>query len=445
MGKAKKVILIILTILVIIVMFITGIIVFNLKKNKENYEEDNYYHSEEELEIGEKENRKIIEVNNRNRYYTVKNILNTYITYIQQINGIIGFQKYEGDEEVIQEGIDQLYSILDDEYIDKMNINKEKIKNIYKNYSNYDLRLEKMYSYEVSERTTIYLVYANINNEEVKMLIKTDAVNMAFSIYLDDYINANAYSEEMDVNNIKINDNQIEKNSYNVYRYINISDEYMVKQYMDSFKSEIINRTEYTYNNLLESDYKEKRFGSIDKFKEYVNNNKENIENIEISKYQIEDYEDYKEYICIDQYENYYIFKEKAIMNYTFVIDTYTIPTDKFKETYNSVSDERKVQMNIDKFFQMINRHDYKTAYNCLAESFKNNYFKTEQDFENYAKNKFFEYNSIEFKGGSETGNNTYICKIQLSDITGQNTDKKDINIIMRIGNDLEFEIALEM
>ena len=43
--------------------------------------------------------------------------------------------------------------------------------------------------------------------------------------------------------------------------------------------------------------------------------------------------------------------------------------------------------MNVDKFFQMINRKDYKTSYKCLADSYKNNYFKTENDFANFVKN----------------------------------------------------------
>ena len=38
--------------------------------------------------------------------------------------------------------------------------------------------------------------------------------------------------------------------------------------------------------------------------------------------------------------------------------------------------------MNIDKFFQMINRQDYDAAYNCLAQSYRNNYFTTEEEFE---------------------------------------------------------------
>lgn len=34
----------------------------------------------------------------------------------------------------------------------------------------------------------------------------------------------------------------------------------------------------------------------------------------------------------------------------------------------------------------MINRKDYKTSYKCLADSYKNNYFKTEADFANFVK-----------------------------------------------------------
>ena len=82
---------------------------------------------------------------------------------------------------------------------------------------------------------------------------------------------------------------------------------------------------------------------------------------------------------CKRIWNNYYIIKEKAIMNYTIGFDTYTILTEKFKETYDKSGDEYKCQMNINKFFQMINRKDYKTSYKCLADSYKNNYFKKNQ------------------------------------------------------------------
>ena len=132
-------------------------------------------------------------------------------------------------------------------------------------------------------------------------------------------------------------------------------------------------------------------------------------------------------------------------MNYTLKLDTYTIATDKFKETYASAVDEKKVQMNIDKFFQMINRHDYKTAYSCLAESFKNNYFNTEEEFEEYAKDRFYAYSSMEFKSYEKTGSDIYVFKVELKDLLEENSESREINIIMQLQDDLDFRMSFDM
>ena len=132
-------------------------------------------------------------------------------------------------------------------------------------------------------------------------------------------------------------------------------------------------------------------------------------------------------------------------MNYKVKLDTYTIPTDKFKETYNTAEDYKKVQMNIDKFFQMINRQDYKTAYNCLAQSYKNNYFSTRDDFEKFVKNNFYTYNKVSYEKYEQKGNKLYIFSIKLEDITGENAEKKDVKIIMQLNDDLDFEMSFGM
>lgn len=56
------------------------------------------------------------------------------------------------------------------------------------------------------------------------------------------------------------------------------------------------------------------------------------------------------QYICVDQTGKYLIFKEKSIMDYEIILDTYTIDLPEFVEQYNSSSEDKKVQFNIQKF-----------------------------------------------------------------------------------------------
>ena len=101
--------------------------------------------------------------------------------------------------------------------------------------------------------------------------------------------------------------------------------------------------------------------------------------------------------------------------------------------------------MNIDKFFQMINRKDYKTSYKCLADSYKNNYFKTETDFANFVKSNFYEYNKMTFKKAEQKGNRLYSFEVELTDLTGNNSETKKVNVIMQLNDNYDFVMSFSM
>ncbi len=150
-------------------------------------------------------------------------------------------------------------------------------------------------------------------------------------------------------------------------------------------------------------------------------------------------YEGKTEYICLDQYGNYYIFTENAIMDYTVILDTYTIDLPEFTEKYDNGTEQQKVALNIDKFMQSINAKDYKYAYGCLADSFKNNYFKTQEEFENYARENFYESNTVGYNEFNTQGD-VYTYSVILTD---KNTgEQKTKTFIMRLGEGTNFEMS---
>ena len=129
-------------------------------------------------------------------------------------------------------------------------------------------------------------------------------------------------------------------------------------------------------------------------------------------------------------------------MNYEVLLDNYTITTNKFKETYSEANNEKKVQMNVDKFIQMINRHDYKTSYNCISSGFKKNYLDTQEKFEEYMKNVFFEYNKFEFRNIEQKGSNLYTVTLNITDLTEESSEARNVTIIMQLNDDLDFEMS---
>ena len=115
-------------------------------------------------------------------------------------------------------------------------------------------------------------------------------------------------------------------------------------------------------------------------------------------KYKIKEFTTYKEYLCIDNYGNYYIFKETTPMEYTVLLDQYTINDKIFTDEYNKKEDNIKAQMNLNKFEQMLNRQDFTSAYNVLNKDFKAKYFETEDKFKQYVLDNWFKYNKFDYE-----------------------------------------------
>ena len=193
--------------------------------------------------------------------------------------------------------------------------------------------------------------------------------------------------------------------------------------------------------NLLDDEYKEKKFGNIDGFKNYIELNKETFLNMEIQKYARYYYDGYTQYVALDNFGNYYIFNETSTMNYKILLDTYTINQPEFIEKYDSASDVEKAGYNIDKFITAINTKDYNYAYNHLAQSFKQNNFTTLESFINYVQNNFYSKNNYEIKNGTKEGD-YYVYTVNITDAEQDTSKLVQKNFIVNIKDNREFELS---
>ena len=132
----------------------------------------------------------------------------------------------------------------------------------------------------------------------------------------------------------------------------------------------------------------------------------------------------------------------KGIIEYEDIIEKYTIDLPQFLEKYEEGNEQVKVGMNIEKFISAINAKDYRYAYNCLADSFKNNYYQTQESFEDYVKNNFFENNKIEYIQFSKEGNN-YVYDIKILNTQGE--EEKQATIIMQLQEGTEFVMSFSI
>ena len=231
-----------------------------------------------------------------------------------------------------------------------------------------------------------------------------------------------------------------QKNKYNCNEFsiINMDTEGLLQIYFNNFKIAILEDTEVAFN-MLDKEYREKRFGNLESFRKYITSNYNLIRGSSLSSYITKEYGDYTQYVCRDNNGNYYVFRENAIMEYTMLLDTYTIELPEFTEKYYTATEQQKVALNIDRFIQAINSKDYKFAYNCLADSYKNNYFKTQNDFETYIKQNFYEKNTIGYKQFDTEGNVYTYSVILTNEKTGEQINK---TFICRLGEGSDFVLS---
>ena len=438
MKKIK--ILIIITIIITLILICT-LVVININTNKieqnnvinnkyldntikNNIENNNIIYDTNSINNGVTIVPKLEKVISRENFYTVKSCVEKYINYNVDNNSVA------------------LYNLLDEVYINQKSINKNNIFDIVEKINKNQIFLpNKMMSAKIANKE-IYIVYGNIRED--KLNERTTETEFNITIILNKTNNTfSAIPGILKVETLfdKVGNNKLNNN--NSYSIINIDDKTMANTYFVNYKSEILYNIQNSYN-LLDKEYKEKRFSSFSDYSQYIENNIEKIKKANLTKYSVNKYDDYNLYTCIDQYNNYYIFIETAIMEYTVMLDDYTIDTEEYINNYNLASVKEKNELNIKRFIRMINNKDYKSAYDCLSNGFKENYFKTVTEFKNYIDNTFYNYNSVIFDTFSTEGD-IGIYKINISGVQ----DDRDVTItktiIMKLNTGTNFEMSFDV
>lgn len=422
MDNIKKIIVIIVIIALILSIIILSLLLSSLDEidsvvgNETNYED---YQEEYVTE------NKVEKVSNKNIYYAVVNIIDNYISYITN------------------KDIDALQQIFSFDYRNEFDVNKDNIISKVSSFSNDEIYIENMSELQISESISIVIVdgKTKTNSTQFNIIVKLDSLNKAYEIYPEEYLNKHGYNDLEKIPTLnKIDTTDVVPNTYNTFSFKNITNLEMCKYYLEDYIYNVTTNIEKAYE-LLDEEYRENRFGSLEAYKTYVNSNLENIKNIKLDEYTTVKYDDYKQYVCIDTEGKYYLFRETAIMEYTLLLDTYTVILPEFVEKYNSASTAEKVALNINNFIQAINDKNYNYAYKVLNENFKNNKFSNQTQFESYVKNNLFEKNIIKF-GEYTVQNNTYIYTAEIND---GNSNKINMTFIMELGYGTDFSMSFSI
>ena len=443
MNKLKKYILVLIFIVAIIMITVISLNSIN-KEDNENIIIDNVDYNKPNSEV-----RKVKAINN---FYSVKSCVESFYSYYKDVflnEQDIEHYKVDIDlEQSKKETSNILFSMLDEEYIKEFNVTEENITKELPPYTDSIIMIDDMYENKQTQSTYTYFVYGRLINKHTSevsnfsVIVKMDFNNKTFSILPENYMLSKNYINIQEGKNIKIeNFDKIEDKVYNVFFDDNVSDEQYIKDLLNNYKNNALYDLEYCYN-LLEDEYKNERFGSLESYKKYIDLKSRDIVLMEASKYKVYDNNGLKQYIVIDNKENYYIFIEENVMCYSIILDTYTVDLPEFLKKYNSGNEQTKVGMNIEKFIDSINEQDYKYAYSKLAESFKNNYYKNQEEFETYIKQNMFEKNEVKYENYKKEGN-THIYTLKISDKEGQNA--KTMTIIMKLLEGTDFVMSFNI
>ncbi len=402
----------------------------------------------------EKQDTSLKVENDCNRFYAVKGCVEKFYTYYgtmyqsQDNNSLMPEEVKAKQAENKQKHAESLYQMLAPEYISFSGITKENIISKLPKMEIPVINITNMYVSEKTANVFVYIVSGTLRGRQngelqnFQVMLEVDKINKTFRIYLQDYIREKYKNIKLG-NEIEIQvPSGIEKNTYNSYDAKNILEETYVQDLFKKWKEEVLYQSELAYKH-IDAEYKNKKFSTIEKFQAYRKNNLRKYVIMELDKYQKTQKDGYTQYACIDKAGNYYIFKETSIMNYTMLLDTYTVDQPEFIEKYEKMTENQKVQANIQKVFDAINLGDYEYMYNKLDQTFKNTYFKTQTEFENYIKKNFFSNNSIGYRD-YQKNEEIYLYNIQISNKQGVGTIQKKVVMQLKEGTDFVMSFNVE-
>ena len=435
MKKIKKYIIIVICLIIILLIATIG-----LRKNNSGNQlfiSEDIQESEDDREYDDS-----IQISD---YFIIKSCVQGYVDALDKTNSVYYVTQENGEQTYDSKLQKQtIYSFLSSSYINTNNITENNIDSFIKvtneKFRFYPIEIKKMNDTEVRTFKVAGVIqnleYKNANREF--FIVNVDYSNNTFSIQQLGEKEYEKYNKSNDT------EKNINNNGNNVFYNSNIDVQKISVEYLNLYKFLTLADPQITFNMMTE-EYRNKRFGTLDNYKQYIKDNYEEIVGIYANKYLTNNTEQTIQYVIKDQYENLYIFDVESTMDYTIKLDTYTLDEEKFKTTYNSSDEAQRVQMNIDKFFDMINRQDYRTPYKCLDNTFKKKNFNNEKLFENYVKSKLFKYNKYSVKELKSVGSNTYACRMNISDKTTEDGASVQMTVIMKLLEGTDFTMSFSM
>lgn len=436
----KKIIIAIIIVL-ILCMITTGVLLFMLKNNDTQVEENTEGDVGEDINFDETNAEPVTD---NISFFSVQNCIQGYLNTINLNNS----SYYDNEDKQIvtnNEIADGIYNLLSKEYIDENSITTSNVFNYIDKVEENLIFIPVKMNFLLFQNMTKYAVYGfciDWDNNYVKdlyFIVNVDEENKTYSITPLDT------KQYKSINDIKLNRTVTaieKKDNTNDFILQPITDQYLCQQYFLFQKRLMLSRPEISYS-YLDEEYRNKRFGSLENYTKYISENKAHILKMSIKGYEVERIGDTSQYICKDQYENYYLFKVGKVLDYKVLLDIYTVEQEKAIKAYNGYNNRKKIAYNVNKWVQMVNNKDYQGTYNLLNTTFRNNNWSTLEQFENFIKQNYPSYYEIEYGQYEENGESS-VQAITLKDIEGKEQNKT-VTLIIRLKDEMNFEMSIAL
>lgn len=305
----------------------------------------------------------------------------------------------------------------------------------------YYLKIEQIYKIERINDTT-YFVETTLDDKNVYFVINVDYITKSYNIRKStetEYKNA----KENNVDTKYLQSIEIKSNDYNKIEDKDLSNEQVMSKYFYSYLQLELTKPEVAFT-ILEKGYKSQKFGNdINKYKKYIENNKEKLSDTAIVESSVKASDNSTQYTIVDTYGKTYIIKEYKYTDYTIEIQEDNKENEEYLNKYLALSPTEKVEENIKRVYQLIDDKEYESVYNLLDSQFKSSNFATLEQFENYAKETFFEYNVLGKITIQEQGQN-YVINVPYKDGYSSVAEKREKNFVMRLQENTDFILSFE-
>lgn len=419
----KNLRIIIITIISLLIILLVLLNIFKINNNK-NGEQKNIQNISENniegiIEGDFVENNNYREVSDPTSYYTTKNYIEDFFKEIKNINA---------------SNSKQILDVLDANYIKSNSITEQNLSDKLSKFKNMNYTINNIYEYSPNQKLKTYCIIgsASSNTDNTfTTFFNIDYETGAYSIYLEN--NSKNYA----------NTNNIELNNNNKFKNTTVDDLTICNKYLETYINIVDSNVNKSYD-MLEENYKKAKFNSIDNYLNFINNNKSSIMQAKIEKYKTNVNADgTREYILITSNSRYFIINAKSVVNFSIMLDSYTLPITETTTKYASVTDEQKACMCLDQVKEMLNNKDYKTIYNHLNSTYKNNNFETQDKFTSYIKDKFYDINNFKYES-YQVSNNSYIINVKVSDDTDESKNFT-MSFVVKLADSIDkFEMSFE-